>query len=85
MANINWQPWQKVLLIPLARTTKFMLTEEAHHMFVGETGIRRIVERTCELMKQDPNEDPRAQGGIDLPLIQRYINLWYSLVVGFVW
>ena len=23
---------------PLARTTKFMLTEEAHHMFVGEIG-----------------------------------------------
>ena len=23
---------------PLARTTKFMLTEEAHHMFVGESG-----------------------------------------------
>ena len=23
---------------PLARTTRFMLTEEAHHMFVGETG-----------------------------------------------
>jgi benzoyl-CoA 2,3-dioxygenase component B len=22
---------------PLARTTKFMLTEEAHHMFVGES------------------------------------------------
>ena len=24
---------------PLARTTRFMLTEEAHHMFVGESGI----------------------------------------------
>ncbi len=24
---------------PLARTTKFMLTEEAHHMFVGESGV----------------------------------------------
>ncbi len=27
---------------PLSRTCRFMLTEEAHHMFVGETGIRRI-------------------------------------------
>ena len=35
---------------PLARTTRFMLTEEAHHMFVGETGIRRIVQRTVDLM-----------------------------------
>ncbi len=63
---------------PLARTTKFMLTEEAHHMFVGESGIQRIVQRTCELMKKDPNEDARKLGGIDLPTIQKYINLWYS-------
>jgi len=64
---------------PLARTTKFMLTEEAHHMFVGESGIHRIVQRTCELMKQEPNEDARNLGGIDLPTIQKYINLWYSV------
>jgi benzoyl-CoA 2,3-epoxidase subunit B len=64
---------------PLARTTRFMLTEEAHHMFVGETGLDRIVARTCELMKRDPNGDARAQGGIDLPTMQKYINLWFSL------
>ncbi|MFQ5601001.1 MAG: benzoyl-CoA 2,3-epoxidase subunit BoxB [Candidatus Krumholzibacteriia bacterium] len=64
---------------PLARTTRFMLTEEAHHMFVGETGVRRVVERAAELMKHDPNEDVRAHGGIDLPTIQKYLNLWYSL------
>jgi benzoyl-CoA 2,3-dioxygenase component B len=63
---------------PLARTTKFMLTEEAHHMFVGETGVMRVVQRACDLMKQDPNEDARAQGGVDLPMVQRYINFWYS-------
>ena len=63
---------------PLSRTTRFMLTEEAHHMFVGETGVGRVVQRACELMKQDPNEDARAQGGIDLPTIQRYVNFWYS-------
>jgi benzoyl-CoA 2,3-dioxygenase component B len=63
---------------PLSRTTRFMLTEEAHHMFVGETGIMRVVKRACDLMKQDPNEDVRAQGGIDLPTIQRYVNFWYS-------
>ena len=64
---------------PLARTCRFMLTEEAHHMFVGETGVLRVVQRACELMKQDPNEDARAQGGIDLPLIQRYLNQWFSV------
>jgi len=55
-----------------------MLTEEAHHMFVGETGVQRVIKRACELMKQDPNEDARAQGGIDLATIQRYVNHWYS-------
>jgi len=64
---------------PLARTTRFMLTEEAHHMFVGETGIRRVVLRTAELMQEDPNGDARARGGIDLVTIQKYVNLWYSL------
>src|SRR5262244_31705 len=64
---------------PLSRTTRFMLTEEAHHMFVGETGIRRIVQRSCELMKQDSNGDARAQGGIPLDVIQRYLNLWFAL------
>ncbi len=53
---------------PLSRTCRFMLTEEAHHMFVGETGISRIVQRTCEAMKaagiSDPDrhrEGPRAR------------------------
>lgn len=64
---------------PLARTCSFMLTEEAHHLFVGETGVGRIVERTCELMKKDPNEDVRTQGGIDLPTLQKYINQWFSV------
>src|SRR5688572_21744802 len=64
---------------PLSRTTRFMLTEEAHHMFVGETGVQRVVQRTCELMRQDPNEDATKLGGIDLPTIQKYINLWYSV------
>jgi benzoyl-CoA 2,3-dioxygenase component B len=64
---------------PLARTCRFMITEEAHHMFVGETGVDRIVGRTCELMKQDPNGDARAAGGIDLATLQKYVNLWYSV------
>jgi benzoyl-CoA 2,3-dioxygenase component B len=64
---------------PLARTTRFMLTEEAHHMFVGETGVARIVRRTAELMKKNPSEDARREGGIDLVTIQKYLNLWYSI------
>ena len=67
-------------LDPLSRTTRFMLTEEAHHMFVGETGVARIVERTCQLMKEAGfSEDVRKLGGIDLPTIQKFINLWFSL------
>ena len=64
---------------PLSRTTRFMLTEEAHHMFVGETGVMRVVQRTAELMRKDPNQDARNQGGIDLLTIQKYINSWYSV------
>jgi benzoyl-CoA 2,3-epoxidase subunit B len=64
---------------PLARTCRFMLTEEAHHLFVGESGVQRIVKRACELMKQDSNGDVRKLGGIDLPTIQKYMNLWYTL------
>jgi benzoyl-CoA 2,3-dioxygenase component B len=70
---------------PLSRTCRFMLTEEAHHMFVGETGVGRIIERTCQAMPAAGIEDPhdaervRALGVIDLPTIQRKINLHASL------
>ena len=64
---------------PLARTTRFMLTEEAHHMFVGETGIGRIVQRTCELMREHKTDDVRRHGGIDLATIQKYINFHCSV------
>src|SRR5260370_6217336 len=63
---------------PLARTTQFMLTEEAFHMFVGETGVQRVVQRTAELMKQENREDIGALGGIELRVIQKYLNFWYS-------
>lgn len=64
---------------PLARSCRFMLTEEAHHLFVGETGVQRIVKRACELMKLSPSGDARALGGIDLPTLQKYINFWFSV------
>jgi benzoyl-CoA 2,3-dioxygenase component B len=48
-------------------------------MFVGETGVGRIVERTIELTKKNSNGHARAEGGIDLPTLQKYVNLWYSV------
>jgi benzoyl-CoA 2,3-epoxidase subunit B len=69
---------------PLARTTKFMLTEEAHHMFVGESGVSRVVARTCQVMNELKTDDVnkiRAAGVIDLPTIQRYLNFHYSVTI----
>ncbi len=63
---------------PLARTCRFMLTEEAHHMFVGQTGVGRVVQRTAELMKAHPGRSPRDFGGVDLATIQKYVNFWSS-------
>ena len=70
---------------PLSRTCRFMLTEEAHHMFVGETGVGRTIQRTCEAMNEAGIEDPydidriRALGVIDLPTLQKKANLHYTL------
>jgi benzoyl-CoA 2,3-epoxidase subunit B len=69
---------------PLARTCRFMLTEEAHHMFVGETGVSRILQRTCEVMREHKIEntaDARALGVIDLETMQRYLNFHYSVTI----
>jgi benzoyl-CoA 2,3-dioxygenase component B len=70
---------------PLSRTCRFMLTEEAHHMFVGETGVGRAIQRTCEAMREAGIEDPfdidriRTLGVIDLPTIQKKANLHFTL------
>jgi len=69
---------------PLARTTRFMLTEEAHHMFVGESGVSRIIARTCQTMNALKTDDPdkvRAAGVIDLATIQRYLNFHFSVTI----
>src|SRR6201997_1619804 len=66
---------------PLSRSCRFMLTEEAHHMFVGASGITRVIRRTLEVMKELATDDParvRGEGAIDLPTLQRYINFWFS-------
>jgi benzoyl-CoA 2,3-dioxygenase component B len=50
-------------------------------MFVGETGIGRVVKRTLEVMKELGTEEPariRAHGAVDLPLLQKYLNFWCS-------
>jgi benzoyl-CoA 2,3-dioxygenase component B len=72
---------------PLSRTCRFMLTEEAHHMFIGQSGVGRIIERTCEAMREAGIDDPsdidrvRALGVIDLPTIQKRANLHFSLTL----
>ena len=69
---------------PLARTTKFMLTEEAHHMFVGESGVSRVIQRTAAAMNELKTDDVvnlRAAGVIDLPTLQRYLNFHFSVTV----
>ncbi len=72
---------------PLSRTCRFMLTEEAHHMFVGQSGVGRIIERTCAAMREAGIEDPddiervRALRVIDLPTIQKRANLHFSLTL----
>ena len=64
---------------PLSRTCDFMLKEEAHHMFVGASGVGRIVQRTAELMNEFDTEDIAPHGGINLATLQRYINFHYSV------
>lgn len=53
-------------------------------MFVGESGVSRVLQRTAEMMNQLKTEDPavlRANGVIDLPTIQRYLNFHYSVTI----
>src|SRR4029079_13253481 len=51
----------------------------------GETGIGRVVQRTCEAMKQAGIEDAgdiervRKLGVIDMPTIKKKLNLHYTL------
>lgn len=50
-------------------------------MFVGETGLSRVVKRTLEVMKELGTDDPariRAHGAVELPLVQKYLNFWCS-------
>jgi benzoyl-CoA 2,3-dioxygenase component B len=64
---------------PLARTCQFMLKEEAHHMFVGAAGVGRVVQRTVELMRQHDTADVTPWGGINIDVLQRYLNLHFTV------
>src|SRR5271156_5365589 len=64
---------------PLSRTCEFMLKEESHHMFVGTTGIDRVVERTVQVMIENDTDDVAGLGAIPLPMIQKYLNFHYSV------
>jgi benzoyl-CoA 2,3-dioxygenase component B len=56
-----------------------MLKEEAHHMFVGTTGIDRVLERTAQVMIEQDTDDVAAHGAIPLAVIQKYLNFHYSV------
>lgn len=47
-------------------------------MFVGQTGVGRVVQRCAELMREHPGRSPRDFGAIDLPTLQKYVNFWSS-------
>jgi benzoyl-CoA 2,3-epoxidase subunit B len=53
-------------------------------MFVGESGISRVIQRTAQVMNELKTDDVgklRAAGVIDLPTVQRYINFHYSVTI----
>ncbi len=72
---------------PLSRTCRFMLTEEGHHMFVGKSGVDRILEKTCAEMvangisNAEDIDAVRRLGVIDLPTIQKKINFHLSVTL----
>lgn len=53
-------------------------------MFVGESGVARVLQRTCQVMREQRTDDPskvREAGAIDLETIQRYLNFHYSVTI----
>lgn len=64
---------------PLSRTCDFMIKEEAHHMFVGATGVGRVVQRTVELMKEHNTADIARYGGVPFNVLQKYLNFHFSV------
>ena len=53
-------------------------------MFVGESGVSRVIQRTAQVMNELKTDDPkklREAGVIDLPTLQRYLNFHYSVTI----
>lgn len=53
-------------------------------MFVGTTGVGRIIQRACEVMNELGTDDPvavRNAGAIDLPTLQKFVNFHFSVSV----
>ena len=53
-------------------------------MFVGESGVSRTIQRTCQGMNELKTDDPkrlREAGVIDLPTLQRYLNFHFSVTI----
>jgi benzoyl-CoA 2,3-dioxygenase component B len=48
-------------------------------MFVGTTGVDRIVERTAQLMIEHDTDEVGPHGGIPLKMLQKYLNFHYSV------
>ena len=48
-------------------------------MFVGTTGVDRVVERTVQLMLEHDVDDVGPYGGVPLKVIQKYLNFHYSV------
>src|SRR5205814_1043411 len=48
-------------------------------MFVGTTGVQRVVERTAQRMVEHDTEDVLPHGAIPLAIIQRYLNFQLSV------
>ena len=63
----------------LSRTCAFMLKEESHHMFVGLTGVQRVLERTAQVMVERDTDDVAGHGAVPLSVMQKYLNFHYSV------
>ena len=48
-------------------------------MFVGAGGVGRVVQRTVDLMQQHQTDDVHPFGGINIDVLQRYINFHFSV------
>jgi len=65
---------------PLSRTCRFMLTEEAHHMFVGESGVGRTIQATVEAMAGAGISDP-----FDINRIRELVTRLMPVLKGVLW